>query len=87
MTGDQAQALLARIEAEQWPDGTYGGPRPPRPRPGGRVRLAKPVPELAALAHAAELREALRGFRVGDHLKPTNTCPGGPAADDTGEDT
>lgn len=44
---------------EEWPDGTYGGARPPR----------APRPDPAAADHVQELIEALAGWRVGTHAE------------------
>lgn len=51
-------ATLARIEAahEEFPDGSYGGPRPGRPDP-------------QAAEHVQELLEGLDGWRLGDRAK------------------
>lgn len=53
--------VLERIAAagEEWPDGTYGGTRAPRPPyvPG--------QPDPAAALHAQELAEALEDWHVG----------------------
>ncbi|MFE7752163.1 hypothetical protein [Streptomyces sp. NPDC057428] len=49
---------LARIEAslEEFPDGSYGGPRGARPDP-------------QAAEHVQELLEGLEGWRLGDRAK------------------
>lgn len=44
---------------EEWPDGTYGGVRPP----------PAPRPDPAAADHVQELIEALAGWRVGTHAE------------------
>ncbi|MGW1182990.1 hypothetical protein ACWD7Y_05180 [Streptomyces drozdowiczii] len=48
-----ARAAAAR---EEFPDGTYGGPRPTSPDP-------------QAAEHVQELLEALTGWRLGDRAK------------------
>lgn len=44
---------LERVLAEEWPDGTFGGPRPPRPRYVPRTS------SRSAARHRAELEAAL----------------------------
>lgn len=58
---------LARVEAalEEFPDGSYGGPRPTRPDP-------------QAAEHVRDLLDGLDGWRLGDRARrpwryPTTT--------------
>lgn len=59
MSADAEALARATVALEEFPDGTYGGSRPLRPRyvPG------EPDPDAAA--HAQELVEALEDWRVG----------------------